>query len=79
MFVTRMEKRGQDRVLSVLVSRVENPNLEPAPRDLFVVVVVGTVDRPERIVVEFAGRLLGVDGNERPLDDLPPPQVIPID
>jgi hypothetical protein len=74
-----IEDRRDEWGLSVAITRSENPNLEPAPRDLFVVIAFGAATPPARVALRFSGRLRAFDDSERPLDDLPPqPQVITI-
>jgi hypothetical protein len=59
-------RRDQDQCLiEVVLTRHENPDGEPAPRDLYLVVYVEEGNRPlRRLVLQFSGRRRDFKGNE---------------
>jgi hypothetical protein len=72
-------RRQEDRLsIDLTITHVENPNGEPAPRDLYVVLAVDTGKRPPHsLELLFNGRWRDSQGNETPLaGPVAPPQTI---
>jgi hypothetical protein len=66
--LARFDAAGDEWSLTLEITHVENPNLDPAPRDLVIVLALALEDAtPSRISIEFAGRIRHVRGDVQPL------------
>ena len=75
--VAQIDTRGDRWSIGLDIAHVENPNLEPAPRDLYVIVALEGDRPPGSIAVQFAGRQRDTRGVERPLaDPVAPPLIV---